>query len=72
MDQHLTRQPAIALRPHHLPSSYAVELISSPILLMLFSGTALALALFLILTVADIKGVAAGVAATVIITAVTT
>ena len=43
----------------------------SPILLMLFSGTALALALFLILTVADIKGVAAGVAATVIITAVT-
>ena len=69
MDQHLTRQLAIALRPHHLPSSYAVELISSPILLMLFSGTALALAL--ILTVADIKGVAAGVAATVIITAVT-
>ena len=69
MDQHLTRQLAIALRPHHLPSSYAVELISSPILLMLFSGTALALALFL--TVADIKGVAAGVAATVIITAVT-
>lgn len=71
MDQPLTRQPAIALRPHHLLSSYAVELISSPILLMLFSGTALALALFLILTVADIKGVAAGVAATVIITAVT-